>query len=119
MADSKEKASQKAKKEASKSKQPSKKGQSNQKPVPLMIETAFTAAKVMVLVFGVIVALVSLSSGNGLLTVATHVIVAVIVTGLIAWLIVWMLVRGSMDSLISEIRQAKQAETESTKDYIA
>jgi hypothetical protein len=119
VADPKQKPPQKNQKEASKTKQSSKKNLSKQMPVPLLIETAFTGSKVVVIVLGVFLALVSLSSGNSLVTAAIHSIVGMIVIGIIAWLIVWMVVRGSMDSLISEIKQAKQAEPENTKDYTA
>jgi len=106
----------KDKEEAKEKKEPKLK---KQKPMPILLETAFTISRSLVILTGAGVAVLSLLAGNDIVVTALRSVAAILVTGFLLWVITWLLIRGSMNSLITSIRKASQNERRSTKDYSA
>jgi len=66
--------------------------------VPVILEFAFTFSRVMILLVGALVVLVSLFTGVNPLMAALRAGVGMLVVGLTLWGLSWLLAKGSLDA---------------------
>jgi hypothetical protein len=58
-------------------------------------------------------------AGNDILTYALRSVAAILVTGILLWLITWLVIRGSMDTVITSIKEASRNAVKNSKDLSA
>jgi hypothetical protein len=92
---------------------------SKERPVPILMETAFTFSKIVVILMGLVVGGLSLLAGNDVISSALRSMVAILATGFMLWLITWLVIRGSMNTVITSIQQASKNSGNHTKDLSA
>ena len=90
-----------------------------ERPVPILLETAFTVSRISVILIGLTAAVLSLLAGNDVLSSAIRSVVAMLVMAFLLWLITWLVIRGSMDTVIACIKQASNEAHQKTKDLSA
>jgi len=84
--------------------------------LPTILEFAFTFSRILVLLVGVLIALVSVISGVSPLTAAFRSGLGMLVVGLILWALSWMMSTGSLEAALEERKNQADEEAKAIQE---
>jgi ABC-type nickel/cobalt efflux system permease component RcnA len=73
--------------------------------IPILLEFVFTFSQLIIVIIGIVVATVSILSGNNLWMTVLQTGTAILVVGLLIWLASWMVSEGLLESTLSKMKE--------------
>jgi len=87
--------------------------------VPILLEFVYTFSQLFIVIIGIVVATVSILSGNNLWMTVLHTGTAILVLGLLIWLASWMFSDGLLESTLAKMKEEAEKDAAEKLDVRA
>lgn len=73
--------------------------------VPILLEFVYTSSQLFIVIVGIVVAIVSILSGNNIWMTVLQTGIAILAVGLLVWMASWMFSEGLFESTLAKMKE--------------